>query len=38
MKYSEVCHFADDTYLLNCNSYLKYIDKQVNSELKDLSN
>ena len=38
MKYSEVCNFADDTYLLNCNSYLKYIDKQVDSEVKDLSN
>ena len=38
IKYSEVHHFADDTNLLNFNSCVKSINKQVNYELKNLSN
>ena len=34
IKYSEVHHFADDTNLLNFNSCVKSINKQVNYELK----
>ena len=38
IKYSEVHHFADDTNLLNFNIYVKSINKQVNYDLKNLSN
>ena len=38
IKYSEVHHFADDANLLNFNSCVKSINKQVNYDLKDLSN
>ena len=38
IKYSEVHHFADDTKLLNFNSCVKSINKQVNYDLKNLSN
>ena len=38
IKYSEVHHFADDTNLLNFNSCVKSINKQVNYDLKSLSN
>ena len=38
IKYSEVHHFADDTNLLNFNSCVKSINKQVNYDLKNLSN
>ena len=38
IKYSEVHHFADDTNLLNFNSCVKSINKQVNHDLKNLSN
>ena len=31
-------HFADDTNLLNFNNYVKFINKQVNYDLKNLSN
>ena len=34
IKYSEVHHFADGTNLLNFNSCLKSINKQVNYDLK----
>ena len=38
VKYSERHHFADDTTLLNFNSYVNSINKQVNYDLKILSN
>ena len=38
IKHSEVHHFADDTNLLNFNSCVKSINKQVNYDLKNLSN
>ena len=38
IKYSEVHHLADDTNLLNFNSCVKSIKKQVNYDLKNLSN
>ena len=38
IKYSDVHHFADDTNLLNFNSCVKSINKQVNYDLKNLSN
>ena len=38
IKYSEVHHFTDDTNLLNFNSCVKSINKQVNYDLKNLSN
>ena len=38
IKYSEVHHFADDTNLLSFNSCVKSIIKQVNYDLKNLSN
>ena len=38
IKYSEVHHFADDTNLLNFNSCVKSINKQVSYDLKNLSN
>ena len=38
VKYSECHHFADDTTLLNLNSYVNSINKQVNYDLKILSN
>ena len=38
VKYSEVHHFADDTNLLNFNSCVKSINKQVNYDLKNLLN
>ena len=38
IKYSEVHHFAYDTRLLNFNGYVKSINKQVNYDLKKLSN
>ena len=37
IKYSEEHHFADDTNLLNVNSCVKSINKQVNYDLKNLS-
>ena len=37
IKYSEVQHFADDTNLLNINSCVKSIKKQVNYDLKNRS-
>ena len=37
IKYSEVHHFADDTSLLNFNSCVKSINKQVNHDLKNLT-
>ena len=38
IKYSEVHHFADDTNLLNFNSCVKSIKKQVSYDQKNLSN
>ena len=38
IKYSKVNHFADDNNLLNFNSCVKSIYKQVNYDLKNLSN
>ena len=38
INYSEVHHFADDTNLLNFNSCVKSINKQVHYDLKTLSN
>ena len=38
IKYSEVHHFADGTNLLNFNISVKSTNKQVNYDLKDLSN
>ena len=37
IKYSEVHHFADDSNLLNFNSCIKSINRQVNYDLKSLS-
>ena len=36
--YSEVHHFADDTSLLNFNTSVKTINKQVNHDLKNSAN
>ena len=33
-----VHHFADDTNLLNCNKSVKRMNKQVNQDLKNLTN
>ena len=38
IKYSEVLHFADDANLLNFDSCVKSLNKQVNYDLKNLSN
>ena len=38
INYSEVHHFADDTNLLNFDNCVKSISKQVNYDLKSLSN
>ena len=38
IKCYEVHHFADDTNLLNFNSCVKSINKQVNYDLQNLSN
>ena len=38
IKYLEVHHFADDTNLLNFNSCVKSLNKQINYDLKNLSN
>ena len=38
IKYPEVHHFSDDTNLLNFNSCVKSINKQVNYDLKNLTN
>ena len=39
ITYSEVHHFANDTDLLNFNSFVQFsYDKQVNYDLKNLSN
>ena len=38
IKYSEMHHFADDTNLLDFNSCVKAINKQVNYDLKNLPN
>ena len=38
IKYSEVHHFADGTNLLNFNSLVKSINKQVNYDVKNSSN
>ena len=38
IKYSELHYFADDTNLLNFISCVKSINKQVNYDLKNLSN
>ena len=37
-KYSEMQHFEDDTNLLNFNSCVQFINKQVNHDIKNLSN
>ena len=37
MTYSEVHHFADDTNILNFNSFVKSMNKQVNYDLKKRS-
>ena len=37
-KYSNVYHFPDDTNLLNFNNYVKFINKQVNHDLKNFVN
>ena len=38
IKHSQVHHFADDTDLLNFNSCMKSINKQVSYDLNNLSN
>ena len=38
IKFCKVHHFADDTNLINFNSSIKVINKQVNKDLKTLSN
>ena len=38
IKFYKVHHFADDTNLINFNSSIKIINKQVNKDLKTLSN
>ena len=38
IKYSKVHHFADDTNFLNVNSCVKFINKQVKYDLKNLAN
>ena len=38
IKFCKVHHFADDTNLINFNSSIKVINKQVNNDLKTLSN
>ena len=38
IKYSEVHHFGDNTNILNFNSCVKSINKQINYDLKNLLN
>ena len=38
IKFCNIHHFADDTNLINFNSSIKVINKQVNKDLKTLSN
>ena len=38
IKFCKVHHFVDDTNLINFNSSIKVINKQVNEDLKTLSN
>ena len=38
IKFCKAHHFADDTNLINFNSSIKVINKQVNKDLKSLSN
>ena len=38
IKYSEVHHFADNTNLLNFKGCVKFINKQINYDLKNSSN
>ena len=38
IKFCKVYHFADDTNLINLNSSIKGITKQLNKHLKTLSN
>ena len=38
IRYSSVHHFADDTNLLNYNNSVKRMNKQVNQDLKNLTN
>ena len=38
IKHSQVHHFADDTDLLNFNSFMKSINKQISYDLNNLSN
>ena len=38
IRYCSVYHFADDTNLLNYNNSMKRMNKQVNQDLKDLTN
>ena len=38
IKFCNVHHFADDTNLISVNSSIKVINKQVNKDLKALSN
>ena len=38
IKFCKVHHFAYDTNLINFNSSIKVINKQVNKDLKKLSN
>ena len=38
IKFCKVHNFADDTNLINYNSFIKVINKQVNKDLKSLSN
>ena len=38
IKYCEVHHFTDDTNLMNFQASIKTVDKQINNDLKNLSN
>ena len=38
IRYYSVYHFADDTNLLNYNTSMKRMNKQVNQDLKNLTN
>ena len=38
INYYEMCHFSDNTNLLNFNSLVKSINKQVKYDLQNLAN
>ena len=38
IRYCSIHHLADDTNLLHCNNSVKRMNKQVNQDLKNLTN